>query len=114
MGIAHNEYLDDEDEVINPESFAVHPGPFLKRYILNDRGITIATLAASMKVARPGLTNVINGKRPITTPLALKIERAIGYPAVILCQMQTTYDLMHDRVELEPEISAIERIPVAA
>ena len=113
-GIAHKAYWDEEDEVLSPESFAVHPGPFFKRQIMTAKGITISSLADHLMVARPGLTNMLNGKRPITTPLALKLERATGYPAVILCQMQTIYDLAHDRSELEPEIDRIRPLAFAA
>lgn len=107
-GIAHNPFWDDEDEILNPEAFAVHPGPFLRTYVLKEHNITVSALADRMMVARPGLNNMLMGKRSITPGLALKIERAIGYPAVVLCQMQTTYDLAHDRIELEPEIARIE------
>ncbi len=113
-GIAHSEYWDDEDEVLIPESFAVHPGPFFKRHVLTEKNITTAALADHLMVARPGLNNMLNGKRPVTTPLALKLERATGYPAAILCQMQATYDLAHDRAELVEQILEIKPMLVAA
>lgn len=107
-GTGPNPYWDDEDEVLDPEMFVVHPGSFLKVRVLKERNITVSALANRLMVARPGLTNMLSGKRDITPGLALKIERAIGYPAAILCQMQTTYNLAHDRVELEREIERIE------
>lgn len=111
-GIARNLFWDDEDEILNPENFAVHPGPFLRTYVLKEHDISVSALADRLMVARPGLNNMLMGKRAMTPGLALKIERAIGYPAVVLCQMQTTYDLAHDRVELEPDILRIEPLRV--
>lgn len=108
----NNPFWDNEDELLVPENFAVHPGPFLKRHVLNERGVTASALADHLGVARPGLTNMLNGKRALTTALALKIERAIGYPANLLMQMQTNYELAHGREELEPEIEHITRMAV--
>lgn len=113
-GMAHNPFWDDEDEILNPEAFAVHPGPFLRAHVLKEHDISVSALADRLMVARPGLSNMLMGKRAITPVLALKIERAIGYPAVVLCQMQTSYDLAHDRVELEPEILLIEPLQAFA
>lgn len=111
-GFDHRPYWDEEDEVLNPEAFAVHPGPFLKRNVMEERDITVSSLAEHIKVARPGLNNMLNGKRALTTKLALKIEKATGYPAAILCQMQTTYDLAHGREEVE--VAYIEPIKLYA
>lgn len=108
-----NPFWDEEDQLLTPESFAVHPGPFLKRHVLAERNLKASVLADHLRVARPGFTNMLNGKRALTTPLALKIERAIGYPAVILCQMQTTFDLAHDRETLEAEMEQISPLVAA-
>lgn len=108
-----NQFWNEEDQSLTPESFAVHPGPFLKRHILTGRNLKASVLADHLRVARPGFTNMLNGKRALTTPLALKIERAIGYPAAILCQMQTTFNLAHDRETLKPEMEQIKPLIAA-
>lgn len=113
-GIAHDQFWDDEDEILNPEAFALHPGPFFKRAVLAIHDISVSSLASHIMVARPGLNDALNGKRAVTAGLALKLERATGYPAAILCSMQSTYDLAHDRAELEPEIEHIEPFKVYA
>lgn len=96
----HNPYWDDEDEALNPEAFATHPGVFLKASVLKDRRITQSALADAIMVARPGFNTMMSGKRSMTPLLAKKIERAIGYPAEVLMAMQTTYDLA--QVDEEP------------
>ena len=48
-----------------------------------------AVIGASYSV----LNEVINGKRPITTEYALKIEAATGIPAYIWVNMQSNYDM---------------------
>ena len=39
------------------------------------------------------LSEMLNGKRPLTTELAVRIEEVIGLPAKILLSAQTQYEL---------------------
>lgn len=48
-----------------------------------------ALIGASYSV----LNEVINGKRPITTEYALKIEAATGIPAHVWLNMQSAYNM---------------------
>lgn len=88
----HSEWWDDEDEVLG-DAFAVHPGRLLKNHILPARRVTASALADAIGVARPGLSNMLNGKRAVTEAVALKIEKAIDYPAELLIGLQTQHNL---------------------
>lgn len=111
-----NRYWDDEEEVLHPENFAVHPGLILKSSIIPAAGLTAMALADRLGVARPGFNNMLNGKRAITPALALKIQRAINYPASLLVTMQAAHDLaaathsaevMRDVESIEPLLQSV-------
>ena len=62
----------------NPAPFmAVHPGMMIKPE-LEERGITQKDFAKMLGVQASHLSEVLNGKRALTTDLAVKIEGAIG------------------------------------
>ncbi len=74
-------------------AFPVHPGEILGEDVLPRFGLNVTEAAVRLSVARPGFNNVLNGKRAVTPELALKIERVLGYPARILLNLQSIYDL---------------------
>jgi addiction module HigA family antidote len=98
------------EEVSN--EYSIHPGLILKAEILPDRNVTGSMLADAIGVARPGFTNMLNGKRAITSTLALKIEAATGYPASLLMRLQTAHDLAEAR--RETKVDNIKRLPAYA
>ena len=71
---------------------AVHPGMMIKPE-LKERGISQKNFAKMLGIQASHLSEVINGKRVLTTDLAMKIEKAIGLPAKLLLAAQTQYDL---------------------
>ena len=76
METAKRIYRPDELQPSEP----IHPGEILKDE-LNARGISQRKFAAVIGVSYSVLNEVINGKRPINTEYALKIEAATGIPA---------------------------------
>ena len=77
----------------NPAPFmAVHPGMMIKPE-LKERGISQKDFAMMIGVQASHLSEVLNGKRALTTDLAVKIESAIGLPAKVLLSAQTQYEL---------------------
>ena len=71
---------------------SVHPGMMIKPE-LQERGITQKEFAKMLGIQASHLSEVLKGKRNLTTDLAMKIEEAIGLPAKILLAAQTQYDL---------------------
>ena len=62
----------------NPAPFmAVHPGMMIKPE-LEERGISQKDFAKMVGIQASHLSEVLNGKRALTTDLAVKIESAIG------------------------------------
>ena len=77
----------------NPAPFmAVHPGMMIKPE-LDERGISQKEFAKMLGTQPSHLSEVLNGKRALTTDLAVKIENAIGLPAKILLTAQAQYEL---------------------
>jgi HTH-type transcriptional regulator/antitoxin HigA len=77
----------------NPAPFmAVHPGMMIKPE-LEERGISQKDFAKMVGIQASHLSEVLNGKRTLSTDLAVKIESAIGLPAKVLLSAQTQYEL---------------------
>ena len=77
----------------NPTPFiAVHPGMMIKPE-LDERGISQKVFAKMLDTQPSHLSELLNGKRTLTTELAVKIENTIGIPAKILLSAQTQFEL---------------------
>ena len=77
----------------NPAPFmAIHPGMMIKPE-LEERGVSQKDFAKMLGTQPSHLSEVLNGKRALTTELAVKIENTIGLPAKILLSAQTQYEL---------------------
>ena len=70
----------------------VHPGMMIKPELV-ERGISQKAFAKTIGVQPSHLSEVLNGKRALTTELAMKIEDAIGLPAKILLAAQAQYNV---------------------
>lgn len=77
-------------------STPIHPGEILKDE-LEARDMSQRKFATIIGVSYSVLNEVINGKRPITTEYALKIEAAMGIPAYIWINMQASYNMQTAR-----------------
>lgn len=77
-------------------STPIHPGEILKDE-LEARGMSQRKFADLIGVSYSVLNEVINGKRPITTEYALKIEAATDIPAHIWLNMQAEYNMQTAR-----------------
>lgn len=64
---------------------------------LEARGISQRKFAQTIGVSYSVLNEVVNGKRPITTEYALKIEAATGIDAEFWRGLQSDYDIQTAR-----------------
>lgn len=71
---------------------AVHPGMMVKPELL-ERGITQKKFAKMLGIQASHLSEMLNGKRALSTDLAVKIEETLGLPAKLLLSAQAQYDL---------------------
>lgn len=74
----------------------IHPGEMLKDE-LQARGMSQKKFAAIIGMPYTAFNEIINGKRPITTDTALRIEAATGIAANIWRGLQSDYDMQAAR-----------------
>ncbi len=74
-----------------------HPGSAIKYDCLEPLGLSVTAGARVLGVARPTLSNVINGKAAISPEMAIRLEKAFGSTADAWLRMQTAYDLAQAR-----------------
>jgi HTH-type transcriptional regulator/antitoxin HigA len=80
-----------------PESdLLVHPGELLLEE-LEVRGMTQRDLAETTGRPAQAINEIVKGKKAITAATALDLEAALGIPAQLWLNMQTTYDLRRER-----------------
>ncbi len=77
----------------------IHPGETISDIII-DRGITHKDLAVRAGVSELFLSDVINGKKPISKDLALGLEQAIGIPSTFWLNLQSNYDAEKEVADL--------------
>jgi antitoxin HigA-1 len=90
-------------------SFAIHPGPWIKRNVIEPYGMTIGEAADHMGISRPPFSNVLNGRAALSPELAARIERAFGVSARTLLNMQAAHSLV--AASCRDDIAAIRRLP---
>lgn len=75
---------------------AIHPGEMLKDE-LQARGLSQRKFAGIIGMPYTAFNEIINGKRPITTDTALKIEAATGIAADLWLGLQADYNMQMAR-----------------
>lgn len=79
---------------------AIHPGETV-RETLEVLGISQSALSLSTGMAEKTISEILNGKNPITLETALKFERVLGISMAGLINMQSQYD--EDILRMEEE-----------
>ena len=74
-----------------------HPGSFIRTEILEPAGLSVTTAAAALRVSRPALSSLLNGKADLSGEMALRIEKAFGVKMDTLMRMQASYDIAATR-----------------
>lgn len=74
-----------------------HPGRFIRAEILQPLGLSVTAAAKALGVARPTLSNVVNGSAALSADMALRVEKAFGVSMDTLMRMQLSYDLAETR-----------------
>jgi addiction module HigA family antidote len=72
-----------------------HPGEILKEEFLEPMGITQTFFAAHLGWTHAKVNEIINGKRGITSEVALSLADAFGTSPDLWLNLQKNYDLWH-------------------
>jgi addiction module HigA family antidote len=87
------------------DSFAIHPGPWLRAEILQPHGLTVAAAARHLGVSRPPFNKMLNGKAALSPEMAIRFEKAFGISARTLLNMQAMHSLATadaDKIKVAP------------
>src|SRR3981189_918903 len=74
-----------------------HPGDFIRPEIIEPAGVSVTGAAAALRVSRPALSSLLNGKADLSGDMALRIEKAFGVKMDTLMRMQASYDIAQTR-----------------
>jgi len=89
-----------------------HPGDFFRTEIIQPAGLSVTAAAAALKVSRPALSSLLNGKADLSGEMALRIEKAFGVKMDTLMRIQSSFDIARTRLR-EGQIR-VRRIPQLA
>jgi addiction module HigA family antidote len=78
-------------------SMAVHPGPWLKRNVIDRHGMTVIDAAARLHLTRQAMSNLLNGNSGLSADMAIRFEKAFGLKAEVLMRMQAGHELAEAR-----------------
>lgn len=79
------------------DSFAVHPGKWLRTEIVEPAGLSVTALSQRLRVTRQAASNLLNGKAGLSAEMAIRFEKAFGLKADTLMRMQSAYVLAEAR-----------------
>jgi len=71
-------------------------GDFIRTEIIEPAGLSV-TAAAALRVSRPALSSLLNGKADLSGDMALRIEKAFGVRMDTLLRKQAAYDIAQTR-----------------
>ena len=89
-------------------SFAVHPGPWLKRNVIDHFTLSVTDAADHLGVSRQSMSKLLNGHQGLSAEMAIRFEKAFGLKADTLLRMQSAHELAEARAH-EDEI-VVERV----
>ena len=75
----------------------VHPGDFIRTEIIQPLGLSVTHAAKVLRVSRPALSSLLNGKADLSGNMALRIEKAFGVKMDTLMRMQSSFDIARTR-----------------
>jgi len=78
-----------------------HPGEFIREIYLEEFGISVRKVAASLGVSPSTFTRLLNGDSNISPEMALRLSKALGRSAESWLSMQDAYNLWRARQEVD-------------
>ena len=74
-----------------------HPGDFVRTEVIEPRGLSVTAASQVLRVSRPALSSLLNGKADLSGDMALRLEKAFGVKMDTLMRMQSSYDIAKTR-----------------
>jgi len=83
------------------------PGEILLEEFLRPMGLSQNALARAIRVPPRRINEIVLGKRALTADTDLRLARFFGMSEGFFLGLQTDYDLMERRREIEDDLNAI-------
>lgn len=71
-------------------NYAVAPGEYLEEWI-DDQGLSQQAVAELLGCSRKQVNEIVNGRAPVTSDTAMRLERVVGIPAASWLLYEATY-----------------------
>jgi addiction module HigA family antidote len=84
----------------------IHPGDILAEEFLKPMALTNARLASDLDVPTSRISEIVNGKRPITVDTAMRLGFYFKMEPRFWLNLQAEYDVRIAKRDLLPEIKA--------
>lgn len=88
----------------------IHPGEILLEYFLKPMNVTARQLAADIDVSPSRISEIINGKRPITADTALRLGLFFSMESRFWLNLQSEFDMRIATRELSNKIAPRVRV----
>lgn len=85
-----------------------HPGEFLSEE-MEAQGLKQVELAKELGLSKTEINLVVHGKRGITVPLAIKLEKVLGVRAETWMNLQMKFDIDLERKKNEEGLKGIDK-----
>ena len=80
------------------QSFAIHPGAWLRSEIIEAHGLSVTDAAHHLGVTRQALTNLLTGTAGLSAEMAIRFEKVFTTRAEVLLRIQMNYELAQARI----------------
>jgi addiction module HigA family antidote len=94
--------MTDDERLPNP-----HPGEILLEDFLKPMGLSQNALARAVRVPPRRINELVLGKRSVTADTDLRLARYFGLSDGVFLGLQTDFDLMERRRQIEAELRSI-------
>lgn len=90
-----------------------HPGEVLREDVLPALGRSKTEVARLLNVSRQTLYDILNGEKPVTPRIALRLSRLVGGAPEMWVRLQAAYDLAVIEPAMADELAAIPHLRAA-
>ena len=90
----------------------VHPGEVLNLEFLQPLEISAYRLSKDLKIPQTRISEIIKGRRRITTDTALRLSKYFGNSAKFWLGLQVDYDIEQERDEKKAELDEIKKYEI--
>ncbi|MDO9066975.1 MAG: HigA family addiction module antitoxin [Deltaproteobacteria bacterium] len=90
-----------------------HPGVLLREDFMPDYGLTVTAMAAALKVSRQTVNELLNGRRSLTSIMALRLSLLFGNSSRFWMNAQVALDLWNAEQDYKQELKEIQLLKAA-